>query len=66
MTARVVDVIPRRSPIIQGCLDIEVTAAANKENISVLKKEQERLYDHKLLANQQNVAIVSHEEISDN
>ena len=40
-----VDVILRRSPIIQGDLEneVKVTAAANEENISVLKKEQKLL-----------------------
>ena len=42
MTARVVDVILRRSPIIKGGLEIEVevTAAANEKNISVLKRNK--------------------------
>ena len=67
MTAKVVDVTRRKSPIIQGGLEIEVevTVATNEENISVLKKEHERLYDHKFLASLQNVAIVGHEESSD-
>ena len=67
MTARVVDVNPKRSSTIQGDLEneVEVTAAANEENIYVLKKEQKCLYEHKSLANRQNFAIVSHEESSD-
>ncbi|XP_067939530.1 uncharacterized protein [Watersipora subatra] len=46
-------------------IEVEVTTAANKKNIFVLKQEQKRLYEHKVLANRKNFAIVSHEESSD-